>query len=278
VFHLKPVACQITDNGLGQFHDRKSSAKMSHTQQPELSLPTYLVLIATLVIAVVLNPFLPQGTPVSDQALPGPNWLVALTAAGISLVIYGGLGFVGLKLAQKLSFAGLWEPTVTNRQRFLLPAVIGAGLGLFFILVDTLFSGWHGLGPLPHPPFPTSILASIAAGIGEELIFRLFFISFWVWLVSAWLLKGKWQQPIFWVFAVLSAPAFALAHLPSVMAVMDFESLQAIPPLLAVELLVLNGLLSLFAAYYFRIYGFLAAVGIHFWTDVVWHVIWGMLS
>jgi hypothetical protein len=100
---------------------------MSHTQQPELSLPTYLVLIATLVIAVVLNLFLPQGTPVSDQALPGPKWLVALTAAGISLVIYGGLGFVGLKLAQKLGFAGLWEPTVTNRQRFFVPAVIGAG-------------------------------------------------------------------------------------------------------------------------------------------------------
>jgi hypothetical protein len=25
-------------------------------------------------------------------------------------------------------------------------------------------------------------------------------------------------------------------------------------------------------------YGFLAAVGIHFWTDVIWHVIWGMIS
>jgi len=25
-------------------------------------------------------------------------------------------------------------------------------------------------------------------------------------------------------------------------------------------------------------YGFLAAVGIHFWTDVIWHVICGMFS
>ncbi|GAH57810.1 unnamed protein product, partial [marine sediment metagenome] len=41
--------------------------------------------------------------------------------------------------------------------------------------------------------------------------------------------------------------------------------------------ILLNGVVSLFAAYYFRKYGFLAAVGIHFWTDVVWHVVWGVI-
>jgi hypothetical protein len=177
-----------------------------------------------------------------------------------------------------LDFAEIWDPAISNRQRFLVPALIGAGLGLFFIPVDILFSAWHGLGPLPHPPFPTSIVASIAAGIGEEIIFRLFFISFWVWLVSAVVLKGRWQGLVFWIVAVISGLAFAVAHLPSVMIVMGFDSIQTIPASLIIELALLNGLLSLFAAHYFRIYGFLAAVGIHFWTDVIWHVVWGWLS
>lgn len=238
----------------------------------------YLSLVLVLTAMAVLNLFLPQGELLLDQPLPAPRWLMALATGGIYLIIYGGLGLIGLKLARKLDFAELWDPAISNRQRFLLPALLGAGLGLFFIPVDTLFSAWHGLGPLPHPPFPTSIVASIAAGIGEEIIFRLFFISFWVWLVSAVVLKGSWQGPIFWIVAVISGLAFAMAHLPSVMIVMGFDSIQAIPAPLIVELVLLNGLLSLLAAHYFRIYGFLAAVGIHFWTDVVWHVIWGPLS
>jgi len=55
----------------------------------------------------------------------------------------------------------------------------------------------------------------------------------------------------------------------------DIDSFSEIPPAVVTEIILLNGSLSLFAAYYFRKYGFLAPVGIHFWTDVVWHVIWG---
>jgi len=235
----------------------------------------YLALILILTATAALNIFLPQGALLPKQQLPAPQWLMALITGGIYLIVYGGLGFIGLTLARKVGFAELWDPTVSNRQRFLIPALVGAGLGLFFILVDALFAAWHNLGPLPHPPFPTSVAASIVAGIGEEIIFRLFFIPFWLWLVSALVLRGRWQTPIFWIVAVLSALAFAVAHLPAVMAIMGFESIQAIPLALIIELVILNGVLSLFAAYYLKTYGFLAAVGIHFWTDVLWHVIWG---
>jgi hypothetical protein len=46
--------------------------------------------------------------------------------------------------------------------------------------------------------------------------------------------------------------------------------------MLLVEMILLNGILSLIAAYYFKKSGFLAPVGIHFWADIVWHVIWGL--
>ena len=211
-----------------------------------------------------------------SQELPASKPVLALVNAGIMLILYGGLGFLGLKLSAKIGFADLWDARISNRQRFLIPALVGVGIGVFLILADVIFSQFHTLGPLPHPPFPTSLVASAVAGIGEELLFRLFFISFWVWLISYVILKKRWQNQIFWIIAILSALAFAFGHIPAMMILFGFATADEIPPALMGEIILLNGVVSLFAAYYFRKFGFLAAVGIHFWTDVIWHVIWGV--
>lgn len=91
------------------------------------------------------------------------------------------------------------------------------------------------------------------------------------------ILKKRWQNQIFWIVAVLSALAFALGHIPSVMILLGLSSVNEIPFALIAEIILLNGMISLFAAYYFRKFGFLASVGIHFWSDVIWHVIWGVI-
>jgi len=241
----------------------------------KLSTKIYLGLIITLAVLAAINVFLPQGALLPTQKLPATRPVLALVNAIIMLILYGGLGFIGLKLSQRLGFANLWDPKISNKQRFLIPALIGVGIGIFFILADVILSQFHTLGRLPHPPFPTSIVASAVAGIGEEVIFRLFFISFWVWLISYVILKGRWQSQIFWIVAVFSALAFAFGHIPSVMLLLGLKTINQIPPALMGEILLLNGVLSLFAAYYFRKFGFLAPVSIHFWADIVWHVIWG---
>jgi len=241
-----------------------------------LSIKIYIGLVITLAILAGISVFLPtfEGL-LPAQELPASKPVLALANAGIILILYGGLGFLGLKLSQKLGFAALWDSKVSNRQRFLIPALIGVGIGAFLIVADAIFSQFHTLGALPHPPFPTSVVASLAAGIGEELIFRLFFISFWVWLISYLLLKKRWQNQIFWIIAIFSALVFAFAHIPSLMILLDLKSINEIPLALMSEIILLNGVVSLVAAYYFRKFGFLAPVGIHFWANVVWHVIWG---
>ncbi|MDD5127184.1 MAG: hypothetical protein PHR43_03665 [Dehalococcoidales bacterium] len=158
------------------------------------SLKIYLYLILALVISNVVQIFLPSFTslmPPTSQ-LPAPVAVIALANAGIAIVLYGGLGFVGLKLAKKVGFAGIWEQGSSNRQRFFTPAIIGAVLGILLIIADIVFSQFNGVGRFQHPLFPASIFASLSAGIGEEIIFRLFFIPFWVWLVSSIILRGKW--------------------------------------------------------------------------------------
>ncbi len=257
----------FTENGKATRRDRLYSLDM------------YVVLIIILAALGAINIFLPQGSftaTVPEQQLPASKPIMALVTAGILLVVYGGLGFVGLQLSHKLSFPGLWDPTVSHRQRFLIPAYVGVGTGLFFIVTDLVLKRWHNLGDLPHPPFPTSIVTSAVAGIGEEVIFRLFFIPFWMWLISSVILRGRWRNTVFWGVTMFSALVFALGHVPSIMLTLEIGRVNHIPAALMSEIILLNGVVSVSAAYYFRRYGFLAAVGIHFWTDIIWHVVWGL--
>lgn len=248
-----------------------------------LSRSTRIYVVLTIVLAALgaANVFLPQGSftrTLPEQQLPASKPVMALVTAAVMLIVYGGLGFLGLRLSEKLGFSALWDSEVSNRQRFLEPLFVGMVTGVLFIVVDVLLRPLHTLGPLPHPPFPTSIVASAVAGIGEEVIFRLCFIPFWTWLISTVMLKGRWPGEVFWMVAVFSALAFALGHLPAVMVVFGIEEIGQVPVVLMSEIVVLNGTLSLLAAYYLRRYGFLASVGIHFWADVVWHVIFGFFS
>jgi hypothetical protein len=245
----------------------------------QISLRIFLGMIVVYAMLAALSVFLPQGVSSSTMAAPMPalSPIMALANGVLVLVIYGGLGLAGFFLARKLRLPELWDANATNRQRFLFPALVGGALGIVLIVADLIFGPINGVGRLPHPPFPTSLVATLSAGIGEETMFRLFFISFWTWLVSIVLLRGRFQTPVYWVASLLSAVAFGFGHLPSLMFLQGWSSMARVPAILLGEILLLNGLISLPAAYLFKKYGFLAPVGVHFWCDIVWHVLWGLL-
>jgi hypothetical protein len=56
-----------------------------------------------------------------------------------------------------------------------------------------------------------------------------------------------------------------------------WTEVNQIPTMLLLEIVLLNGLLGMFAAWVFTKYGLLAPIGLHFWRDIVWHVLWGVL-
>jgi hypothetical protein len=241
-----------------------------------LSNRTFAALIGLYAVLAGLSVFLPNGLPPSKTPLPASLPVLALANAGIVLIVYGLLGFLGLVLSRRIDLPEMWAAGVTNRQRFLLPALIGVGVAAVLIVVDLLAAPYNGLGRFIHPPFPTSIVAALSAGIGEEIMFRLFFISFWTWLIGRLILRGRGLPVVYAVVSVLSALAFGFGHLPALMYLSGWTRIDQIPPLILAEILALNGLLALCAAYGFKKWGFLAAAGTHFWADVVWHVIWGL--
>ncbi len=243
-----------------------------------ISLKIYFILILILGILAAVSIYIPYSTMLETAELPASKPVIAAVSFLIMLVLYGGLGLIGLKLSKKLGFPDLWDININNKQRLLKPLIWGAVIGVIFIISDLVFSNVFGIDRIPHPAFPFSIIASISAGIGEELMFRLFFISFWVWLISKVILRGRWQNGIFWIIAVISGLLFAAGHIPSVLVLYDFKYVSDIPAALMAEIFILNTLLSLPAAHFFRKYGILAAMGLHLWTDIVWHVIYGFFS
>jgi len=244
-----------------------------------LSNRIFVGLVALYAGLAGISIFLPTGIAATNPTateLPAPLPVLALANVGIVLVLYGGLGFIGLVLSRKIGLPDIWDSAITNRQRFLIPAIIGIGIGLVLVVADLLFAPFNGIGRFVHPPFPISVVAAITAGIGEELMFRLFFISFWTWLIGQVILRGRWQTQVYWVVSVFSALAFAMGHLPSVMFLFGWTDISQVPPILLAEMILLNGLLAMVAAYLFKKFGYLAPVGVHLWADVVWHVLWGL--
>lgn len=241
-----------------------------------ISTLVYIVAVIVTAALAALMSFLPQGAlPVpTDGTIPAPT--AAAINAGIVLVLYGGLGWLGLTLWRKLGYPDVWDSFISRRERFINPAVAGLWLGLLFIVADNVFARFHSYGPLPHPPFPTSLVASFQAGLGEEIIFRLFFIPIVLWFISRIVLKGEQQERVFWIAAIFSAIFFAAGHIPTVMILFDLP-FDAIPTAVFIEVFLLNGTLSLVAAFFMKRAGFLAAATVHASADIVWHVIWGLM-
>lgn len=159
-----------------------------------------------------------------------------------------------------------------------VPAVVGLALGVVIVILDRVFQAFPASRPLPHPSFPLSLVAAVTAGIGEETLFRAFVLGLWAAVLQ--LLLGRWVNSTarFWIANGIAALAFAAAHLPSVMVLFGVSTPAQIPASILAEIFVLNGILGLTSGVWYRRVGLIAAVGIHFWADLVWHVLWPLLA
>jgi membrane protease YdiL (CAAX protease family) len=81
-----------------------------------------------------------------------------------------------------------------------------------------------------------------------------------------------------WIANVIAALAFGAGHLPLVLMLTGATSVAELSPIILVEVFLLNGLVGLLAGQRYMKDGLIAASGVHFWTDVVFHVIWGLVA
>ena len=216
----------------------------------------------------------PIQTPMPNLGVS--NAVLGLANAGIVLVGYGLFGLAGYWLARKVGLPGIYSPDGNLRRWVFTPLLIGLVSGVILLVGDLLFAPINGLGRLIHPPFPVSILASIAAGIGEEILFRGLVFGLWALLLTWLFRRFNRRTTALWIANVIAALAFAAGHLGTAMFLVGAASPADLNPFLVLELFLLNGIVGLAAGERYMKDGLVAAAGVHFWTDVVWHVLYGL--
>lgn len=216
------------------------------------------------------------GAPMPDMGVS--PLVLGLVNSGIVLLAYGILGLAGLWFARKVGLPGIYSEDGNWRRWVLIPLGLGLVCGLLLVLGDFAFAPINGLGHFQHPAFPFSIVASLSAGIGEEVIFRGFVFGLWS-LILTWAFKRfNGRTAALWIANVIAALAFGAGHLGTVMVLTGATSPAELNPVLLAEVFLLNGVVGVVAGWRYMKDGLVAASGVHFWTDVVWHVAWGLFS
>ncbi|MGD2059222.1 MAG: CPBP family glutamic-type intramembrane protease, partial [Anaerolineales bacterium] len=235
-------------------------------------------LLAFLTFALGLADEMAAAGPATATIADIPQWILGLANAGMILLLYGVLGALGLTLSKSVNLPGVFRRDASRRELLLEPLVLGVLCGGFFIVVDLGFSRFSGWGAFAHPDFPASIIASATAGIGEEIVFRLFMLTLWVFLLNLIIKRSGTSTLKRWMANVIAALAFAAAHIPSAMFLLGASTVSEIPVPILIELMLLNSVVALIAGDRYLRVGLVAAVGVHFWTDIVWHVIYPLTA
>lgn len=205
-----------------------------------------------------------------------------------SLIMFGGLGALGLWLARRI---GLGTPILEGwleRRESPVPGLraiaprsvaIGAVGGLAIVLVDwLLFSARMkeevlraGIDAASiQPSWWKGLLASFYGGFDEELLTRLFLLTLFAW-IGAKLARASPGRPgagVLWTANVLAALLFAAGHLPGVKA-------MGLPldAFMVTRTLLLNGVLGIAFGWLYVSAGLEAAMISHFSADLVLHVL-----
>jgi hypothetical protein len=219
----------------------------------------YLGLVAFLFSVKLLFLLFPTAFPIAEQA-GAFSWT---TISAISL-----LGFVGLILSRRTGFPEIWDERVSNRQRFLIPTLLGLAYGVITVIHDLP-------NPSPiHLKLPLSIPFYTFGAIFLEILLRLFAISFLVWLVSNVMLRGRWQTHVFWLAVVVAS---LYEPLPRINEELSAATAIAAPSIIlrwATQPLFLANVIS---GWLFRKYGFIAPLMLRLSFYLVWHIIYGGL-
>jgi hypothetical protein len=202
--------------------------------------------------------------------------VLGLANAGIVLVVYGLAGLAGYWFARKLGLPGIFSEDGNWCRWFFIPLGLGAACAVLLILGDVIFAPINGFGKFPHPGFPLSIIASLSAAIGEEILFRGFIFGLWAFILNWAFHRFNGRTAALWIANFIAALLFSASHLGTVIVLTGATSLSVLTPILLVEVFLLNGIVGLVAGERYMKDGLVAASGVHFWADMVWHVLWGL--
>ena len=175
------------------------------------------------------------------------------------------LGIPFLFLQTKASLPDFWEATISNKQRLLAPALIGAAFGVLDIIVFKVILHPEPYSELPPflQPFPYSFFLYFSGALEIEVFYRLIPFTL-ILLIGKWFAKGKYFNAFLWTGIVLTALREPLEQIPD----------GGIP--LIIYSLFTGFLMNFLQAVYFKKAGFIASLTIRLAHYLFWHILLGI--
>lgn len=181
------------------------------------------------------------------------------------------LGFFGYIIAEKL---GLMRPAKLEKQP--LMAAIGMALFTGLILCTDIFYFRNHIPQVAamyqaKPSFAYWMASVLYGGVVEEIMMRLFLMSFFALVIWKLLFRKEGTVPLGLLVAanVVSALLFAAGHLPSTL-----QMFGQITPLILLRCFLLNGAAGLIFGRLYRKYGIQYSMLAHAGAHIVWKIIW----
>jgi len=205
--------------------------------------------------------------------------LLYVSALSQSIIIFSIVTFLGLLLAPR---AGFSLPELESKKGWkelvpiLLPSVIwGVLCGILIVLGDFILQKLSVslFTEEMHTPVWVAFIASFYGGIAEEVLMRLFLVSFIAWLASKFR-KTEDGMPTnggVWSAIIIASVLFGLGHLPFT------GALTEITTVIVVRAIVLNGIGGVIFGWLYWKKGLVSAMIAHFSTDIVLHVVTPLL-
>ena len=284
----EPVVFEPELEPQGPLHDTATEPTVALPRGFSLKL-YFALLAASLLGTLAILPF--SYTLLKQMDTPIPEGLIPVALAAtvvIELLLSAAMIALGLGLGPRLEMGWLSvEPESSTGESSLgrrlwlwvgEPLVIGIALGLSIVV--TLWSvevkGAKDKA-LSMPNAWEGLLASIGAGIREEIWLRLGLLTFIVWLgvklIRAY--NGQQSTPpaqVFWIANLVSALSFAAIHIPQA------QMLMGLTVQLLVFVFVGNGVPGLVFGWLYWRRGLIAAMVAHFGLDLVLKVLLPLFS
>lgn len=232
----------------------------------------FILLGASLFSVICIFPYVVtlQGDILQNAGIPLGTLFLAQFIQ--SAVLFSVTIFLGLLFTKKIDFElPLLEAILEKRDwKTILKGIFGKSViwgiaaAVAIYLVDILFSAiGAGITTQENPaPVWQRLLASFYGGITEEILMRLFLMSFFIWIGMKLSRKNKPGKGVITVSIILAAVIFGLGHLPVT------ASLTTITPLVVVRAVLLNGIGGVIFGWLFWKNGLESAMLAHFTVDI----------
>jgi len=232
----------------------------------------FILLSLSLISVICIFPYVLSLQGELLKKIGQPIEFIFLVQLTQSLILFSVVIFFGLIFTKKINFQLPLIKSLLEKRGYKevlknilgKSVLIGIATAIIIYVLDTLFTTL-GAAISTHQnyaPIWQKLLAALYGGATEEILMRLFLMSFFIWLGMKIFKQKRPTRAGIIISIFLAAIIFGLGHLPIT------ASLTTLTPLIITRAVILNGVGGIIFGWLFWKKGLEAAMIAHFTTDI----------